>query len=107
MRPAPNCLTPVPASLLIWRGTGQARRVCRAEYDGSPPMSLTVYYLPGWSGATAWDAFQKWQRRPGKMAFEKGHYFGVVESANSDESALNRFTAAVEQSLPGTTELHW
>jgi hypothetical protein len=97
----------VPSELQIWPGTRQARQVCRAEYGGSPPMRLTIYYMPGWSGATAFDALQKWQRQPGKMAFYKGHYFGVVESGDSDRNALNRFTAAVESSLPAGAEFRW
>jgi hypothetical protein len=104
---SPVCSRPVPAELRIWGGTTQARRACRAEYGGAPPMSLTIYYMPGWSGATAFDAFQRWQIQPGKMAFYKGHYFGVVESPQADRNALNRFTVAVESTLPGGADFHW
>jgi hypothetical protein len=107
LRSPQDCSNPTPAELQIWSGTTHASRVCRAEYEGSPPMKLTVYYMPGWSGATAFDAFQKWQRQPGKMAFYKGHYFGVVESPQGDRDALNRFTRSVESALPGGAEFRW
>jgi len=101
------CSQPVPAELRIWSGTTHARRACRAEYDGLPPMSLTIYYMPGWPGATAFDALQRWRIQPGKMAFYKGPYFGVVESPQAGRNALNRFTVAVVSTLPGGAEFHW
>lgn len=107
LRPPQDCLQPVPAELRTWGGTTHARRACRAEYDGSPQMTLTIYYMPGWSGATAFDAFQRWKIQPGKMAFYKSHYFGVVESPLADRKALDRFTLAVEEKLPGRSEFHW
>jgi hypothetical protein len=70
-------------------------------------MRLTLFYMPGWPGATAFDALQKWQILPGKMAFYKGRYFGVVESPKADRNALNRFTIAVESTLPAGGEFHW
>jgi hypothetical protein len=85
------------------RGTGGARRVCRGEYRGSPQMTLTIYDMPEW-GASAFDAWQKWQTQPGKMSFYKGRYFGVVESSNADRNALNRFTVAIESALPPGSE---
>ena len=101
------CSTPLPAELRIWQGISQARRVCRAGYDGSPPMSLTIYCMPGGPGGTAFDALQRWRIQPGKMAFYKGPYFGVVESPQDDRNALNRFTVAVVSALPGGAEFHW
>ena len=56
--------------------------------------------------ATAFDALQKWRVQPGKMAFYKGGYFGVVESA-TDKATLNRFVLAVEATLPGGDEGRW
>ena len=95
-----NCVKPTPADLRIWRGTAGARRVCRAEYGNSLEMKLTIFDMPGWPGATAFDAFQKWQTQPRKMAFYKGRCFGVVESPTADRNPLDRFTIAVEASLP-------
>jgi hypothetical protein len=92
---AQDCAKPVPAQLQIWRGISGASRVCRGVYRGSPEMTLTIYDLPRW-GAGAFDAWQKWQAQPGKMAFYKGRYFGVVESPGADMSTLDRFTTAIE-----------
>lgn len=103
-----DCVKPAPAELRVWRGTSGARRVCRAEYAGSPEMRLTLFDMPGWAGATAFDAFQKWPpAQPGKVGFFKGRYFGVVESPQADRAALERFTAAVEAALPAGSEGHW
>ena len=98
-----DCAKPVPAQFRNWRGTTGARRVCRGEYQGSPPMTLTIYDMPQWGGS-AFDAWQKWQTQSGKMSFYKGGYFGVVESPNADMNALNRFTVAVESALPPGSE---
>ncbi|MBZ5626601.1 MAG: hypothetical protein LAQ69_49160 [Acidobacteriia bacterium] len=64
--------------------------------------------MPRWSGATAFDAFQKWRpAQPGKMGFFKGRYFGVVESPQADRATLDGFTVAVEKALPGSSEGRW
>lgn len=107
LRSPQDCVKPAPADLRIWGGTTQARRVCRAEYDGPAQMRLTLFYMPGGPGATAFDALQRWKIQPGKMAFYKGRYFGVVESSQADRNALNRFTVAVTSKLPAGTEFHW
>jgi hypothetical protein len=103
-----DCVDSVPAELRFWRGTSGARRVCRAEYAGSPTMRLTLFDMPGWAGATAFDAFQKWRpAQPGKIGFFKGRCFGVVESPQADRATLDQFAAAVEKALPGTGEGRW
>jgi hypothetical protein len=64
-------------------------------------MRLTLYDMPEWPGATAFDAMQKWNRQPGKMAFYKGRFFGVVESSpEADTETLSRFIVALEAALP-------
>jgi hypothetical protein len=100
-----TCVKPVPADWRVWRGTAGAARACRAEYTGSPPMSLTIYDMPN-EFASAFDAAQKWQPQPGKMAFFKGRYFGTVESPAADRFALERFVLAVESTLPAGNEWH-
>ena len=100
-----NCVKPVPAAMKTWRGTAGARIVCTAEYVGSPPMKLTVYYMPN-EFASAFDAAQKWSPEPGKMSFFKGSYFGVAESEGADRFALERFILAVEATLPAGSEWH-
>jgi hypothetical protein len=63
--------------------------------------------MPELPGATAFDAMQKWQSQPGKMAFFQGHYFGVVESPGANPATLSRFTSAVTAVLlPGVGEFH-
>lgn len=103
-----DCVNSVPAEPQFRRGTSGARRVCRAEYAGSPTMRLTLFEMPEWPGATAFDAFQKWRpAQPGKEGFFKGRYFGVVESQLADRATLDRFTAAVEKALPGGRDGRW
>jgi hypothetical protein len=71
-------------------------------------MWLTLFEMPQWPGATAFDAFQKWRpAQPGKMGFFKDRYFGVVESPQADRATLDRFTAAMEDALPGRGGSRW
>jgi hypothetical protein len=71
-------------------------------------MRLTLFKMPGWPGATAFDALQKWRpAQPGKVGFFKGRYFGVVESPQADRPTLDRFTVAVEGALPAGDEGRW
>jgi hypothetical protein len=96
---SPSCTKPASANFQIWPGTSGARLVCRAEYTGSPAITLTVYKMPDVPGATAFGPFQQWQtgqRKPGIVAFHYHAYLGIVESPNADEDALNRFAAAAE-----------
>jgi len=103
-----DCVNFVPAEIRDWRGTSGARRVCRAEYAGLPTMRLTLVEMPGSPGRTAFDAWQKWRpAQPGKIGFYKGRYFGVVESPGVDREMLDRFTVALERSLPGRSEGRW
>ena len=95
-----ECVNSVPAELRSWRGISGARRVCRAAYAGSPNMWLTLFEMPQWPGA--------WQpAQPGKMGFFRDRYFGVVESPEADRATLDRFTAAMEDALPGRGGSRW
>jgi hypothetical protein len=97
-----------PSEIRQWRGISGARRICRAEYAGSPPMRLTLLEMPESPGATAFDAFQKWPPgQPGKIGFFRGRFFGVVESPTADRDTLNVFTSALEKNLPKGNEGHW
>jgi hypothetical protein len=90
---------PPPAGLRQWNGTAGTRRAWHAEYRGSPPISLTVYELPG-SPGSAFDAIQQWRPMPGRMAFSKGAYFGVAEAPGADPKVINRFVEGVAAGLP-------
>jgi len=79
---APACTKPASANFQIWPGTSGARLVCRAEYTGSPQMTLTIYAMPDGPGATAFGPFQEWQtgqRKPGIAACQYHAYLGIVE----------------------------
>jgi hypothetical protein len=41
------------------------------------------------------------------MGFFKDRYFGVVESPQADRATLDRFTAAMEDALPGRGGSRW
>jgi hypothetical protein len=97
-----HCAKPATADFQIWPGTSGARQVCRAEYAGSPEMTLTVYDMPGGPRATAFGPFQDWltgPKPPGKLVFHYRDYLGIVESPNADVITLDRFAAAVEATL--------
>lgn len=71
----------------------------RAEYSGTPPVTLTLYAMP-WSPGSAWDAIQEWRPVAGAMAFAKGRYFGVAVSHGVDQASLRRFVQGVTATLP-------
>ena len=100
-----TCMKPVPPAMKVWRGTAGARSVFTADYAGSPPMKLTIYYMPS-EFASAFDAEQKWSPQPGKRSFFKGSYFGVVEGDGADRLVLERFVGAIEAALPAGSEWH-
>jgi hypothetical protein len=105
---AADCVKSIPIELQTWRGIARARRVCRAEYAGSPTMRLTLVEMPEQPGASAFDAWQKWRpAQPGKLGFYKGRVFGVAESPLADQATLDRFTVAVEKALPRGSEGRW
>jgi len=102
-----ECGAMAPADVRSWRGIAGARRICRAEYAGSPPMRLTLIEMPGDPGATAFDAFQKWgPARQGAECFFRGRYFGVVEAAGAEPAALRRYLDALDHALPGRPGLN-
>jgi hypothetical protein len=80
-----------------------ALKAWHATYDGAPPITLTLHQMP-WSPNSAWDAIQKWRTRRGAMAFAKGSYFGVAESAGADPTTLRRFVQGVTAALPPGSE---
>jgi len=100
---AAECGNSAPPDARFWRGVAGARRVCRAEYAGDPPMRLTLFDMPGYPvGPGAFDAFQKWTPdQPARIGFFAGRFFGVAESPRNDRQALNRFADAVARSLTG------
>jgi len=99
----PECGKAAPPDARSWRGIGGARRICRAEYEGTPALRLTLFDLPGYPmGGGAFDAWQKWPpNQPGKLGFWSGRFFGVVESPGADRAALDRFAAALGKALTG------
>jgi hypothetical protein len=67
-----TCAKPAPVNFPLWPGTSGARLVCRAEYAGSPEMTLTIYVMPDAPRATAFGPFQDWltgPKQPGKSVF--------------------------------------
>lgn len=100
---AADCGKSVPPEARLWRGVAGARRVCRAEYAGSPPMRVILFDMPGYpAGPGSFDAWQKWPpNQPGKMGFFAGSFFGVVESPGADRATLDRFTVALGRALSG------
>jgi hypothetical protein len=94
-------LKPVPAELKGFRSGEWARKAWHGAYLGEPPMTVTVYGMP----AGGFDAIQQWRTVPGKMAFLKGGYFGIAESAGASQEELFRFVRGVEAALPRGSEI--
>ena len=96
----------MPASVGEWRRSGDASAATpvprgvaawSAVYDGTPRITATIHEMPS---GLAFDVLQKWRPEPGKLAFFRGRYFGVAESAGTDQRALQPFVAAFEKLLP-------
>jgi hypothetical protein len=102
--PPPDCHTPSSAERRLFDGVRAARRICRAQYTGTPTITLTLYDLPGGPAATAFDAFQQWRTQPSRMGFFRGGVFGVAEAPEADKKALNRFVVTLEAGLPPGNE---
>ena len=98
-----TALDPVPAELKTWPERSRAVKVWRSTYNGTSPITITLYAMP-WSPGSAWDAIQKWRPAPGTMAFAKGRYFGVAVSPGADQATLRRFVQTVTATLPPGAE---
>lgn len=97
-----QCGKVLPADARNWRGIAAARRVCRAQYAGTPPVRLTLFDMPDYPGASPFDAWQKWPpNQPGKIGFYAGRFFGVAESEVAGPAALDRFAVALARALTG------
>jgi hypothetical protein len=103
-------LNALPPSAAEWKLVEQTAiqpartlKAWRASYDGTPPMTLTLYLMP-WSPDSAWDAIQRWRGLPGAMAFAKGRYFGVAQSPGAEQGTLKRFVQGVTAALPPGSE---
>jgi hypothetical protein len=94
-------LKPVPAGMKNFRSGEWARKAWRGTYIGARPMTVTVYGMP----RGGFDAIQQWSVTPGKMAFLKGGYFGIAESAGASQEELTRFVRGVEAALPAGNEI--
>jgi len=90
---------PVPPEIEAWPETSHALKAWKATYQGTEPVTLTLFAMP-WSPGSAWDAIQRWRPAPGTRAFTKGRYFGVVESPRADQATLKRFIDNVLTGLP-------
>lgn len=69
-----------------------------ARYDGPIALKISVRRMS--SGTVAFSMVQSWRGEKGQVAFFRGRYFGVVESAGASHDTMNRFVAAFEKLLP-------
>jgi hypothetical protein len=93
--------TPVPVEWAQFRKSEYARKAWRGTYRGDPPMTVAVYDMNG----SGFDALQQWRVAPGKLAFLKGGYCGIVESPEAPAEVMARFAHGVEAALPPGSEL--
>ena len=91
-----SVLQPVPAELLYFRGSPNARRAWRGTYAGDFPVTLTVYDTP----TGGFDIIQKWRVVEGMVAFAWGRNIGVAESPGASKEDLRRFILAVNPQAP-------
>jgi len=102
------CVDGVPPDLPKLRGVARATRTCRAQYDGSPRIHVTLFVMPGGPGGGSFDAFQKWPpRQPGKLAFYRGRYFGIVEANGAAPDEIDSFTTSLALILVPGNDWIW
>jgi hypothetical protein len=90
-----TCAKPAAANFPLWPGTSGARQVCRAEYAGSPPITLTIYNM---DEGSAFGPFQEWEtgaKPHGKALFRFRDDLYIEESPNADMNTLQHFAVAV------------
>lgn len=73
-----------------------------ATYKGAP--DITVRLTQKGNQTLAFSDVQSWRAEPGKLAFYKGSWFGVAESAGADQRLLNRFVTAFQKQLPDSSQ---
>ncbi len=73
------------------RGLKTARR---AIYQRSGRYTGTIYEMG--AQAVAFELVQQWKPEPGKIVFQEGFYFVVLESEQKDVAGMNALAAAIE-----------
>lgn len=103
-----DCADGLLPDLPKWRGVARASRTCRAQYEGSLRIDVTLFVMPGGPGGGSFDAFQKWPpRQPGKLAFYRGRFFGIVEADGAAPDELDRFTTSLALVLVPGNDWVW
>ncbi|MCC6363235.1 MAG: hypothetical protein IT165_06895 [Bryobacterales bacterium] len=70
------------------------KRARRAVYRG--PIRLTASLYQFRAPAVAFELVQKWRPRQGKLAFQQGDYFIILESEQDDHASMNSFASTLE-----------
>lgn len=73
------------------------RRVQRALYEGPARIEATFYEMP--TGASAFEALQKWKPAEGSMALHEGEWFVVAEAEEGGPAQLSAFLNGLRKVL--------
>ncbi|MCZ2150557.1 MAG: hypothetical protein LC126_22640 [Bryobacterales bacterium] len=70
------------------------KRARRGVYRG--PIRLTASLYQFRAPAVAFELVQKWRARPGKLVFQQGDYFVILESGQDDHASMSSFASTLE-----------
>ncbi|MBV6430718.1 MAG: hypothetical protein IANPNBLG_00835 [Bryobacteraceae bacterium] len=73
------------------------KRARRGVYQG--PIRLTASLYRFGAPAVAFELVQKWRPQRGKLVFQQGDYFVILESEQDDHTSMNSFASVLEGSL--------
>ena len=73
-----------------------------ARYTGPQPLAVTFCRMKTWAGA--FEAMQHWRPEPGRLAFNRGPWFVVLDSPELDFARLNSIAGFLQPALVAPVE---
>ncbi len=74
-----------------------AKRSITGVYEGPGKLLVSAFDL---GSGVAFEQVQKWRAQPGKIVFNHGNWFVVLESEGMDTSQLSKLATLVERTMP-------
>jgi hypothetical protein len=74
-----------------------AKRSMMGGYEGPGKLFVSAFDL---GNGVAFEQVQKWRAQPGKIVFNHGSWFVLLESEGMDSSQLSKLATLVERTMP-------
>lgn len=75
------------------------RQAVRARYQGNGELTVRVFKMK--AQASAFELVQKWRAEPGKMFFQAGDHFVILEQPGAAPEMLSRAAKELDRKLAG------